>query len=93
MISQHPYKNEPLFNRIAALTREVTRLPRSGAGSYQREQIEWELVRLRRRLGSGTSDTLHRHPVLAQMWHAVEAHVDDTLVRERIKQSWLNIRV
>ena len=29
--------------------------------------------------------------VVSQMWHAVEAHVDDAVIRERIKKAWLRI--
>ena len=87
-MAQHEEKQ--LLDRVIALTSEATGLPRSPIGTYRREQIEWELMKLYRRFA-----TLFENPkgrqVLTQMWSAIETHVDDALARERIKQAWLRI--
>ena len=87
-MAQHEEKK--LLDRVIALTGEATGLPRSPLGAYRREQIEWELIKLYRRFA-----VLVGHQggcqILAQMWDAIEMHVDDALARERIKQAWLRI--
>lgn len=87
-MAQHEEKQ--LLDRVLALTSEATRLPRSPIGTYRREQIEWELMKLYRRFAALVGDQGGRQ-ILAQMWDAVETHVDDALARERIKQAWLRI--
>jgi hypothetical protein len=85
------YEEEKLLDRVTVLASESTRLPRSAVGAYRREQIEWELMQLYRRLADVAEHEQRLH-VLAQMWHAVETYVEDAVVRERIKQSWLTIK-
>ena len=87
-MAQHEEKT--LLDRVLALTREATSLPRSPIGTYRREQIEWELMKLYRRFAALVEKHEGRQ-VLAQMWSAIETHVDDALARERIKQAWLRI--
>ena len=87
-MAQHEEKT--LLDRVIALTSEATGLPRSPIGTYRREQIEWELIKLYRRFATLVENQEGRQ-VLAQMWRAIEKHVDDALARERIKQAWLRI--
>ncbi len=87
-MAQHEEKL--LLDRVVALTSEATSLPRSPIGTYRREQIEWELIKLYRRFATLLADPNGRK-VLTQMWSAIETHVDDALARERIKQAWLRI--
>lgn len=84
------YDAERLMERVQALTSEATRLPRSAVAAYRRQQIEWELVQLYRRLAEVAEHDKRLH-VLAQMWNAIETHVEDAAVRERIKTAWLRI--
>ena len=84
-------ETERLVDRVTTLTGEATRLTRFGAGSYRRQQIEWQLVQLYRRIAE-TSDHPERLRIVSQMWGAVEQHVDDAQTREHIKQAWLRIR-
>ena len=87
-MAQHEEKL--LLDRVVALTSEATSLPRSPIGTYRREQIEWELMKLYRRFAT-LMEKPNGHQVLTKMWSAIEAHVDDALARERIKQAWLRI--
>ena len=87
-MAQHAEKQ--LLDRVIALTSEATGLPRSPIGTYRREHIDWELMKLYRRFAA-LVDHQGGRPVLAQMWSAIETHVDDALARERIKQAWLRI--
>lgn len=86
------YEEEKLLDRVTVLAGEAMRLPRSATGAYRREQIEWELMQLYRRLADVAEHEQRLH-VLSQMWNAVETHVEDAAIRERIKKSWLQIRV
>ena len=79
-----------ILERVNALTSEATCLPRSPIATYRREQIEWELIKLYRRFASLVDNQKGRQ-VLTQMWGAIETHVEDVIVRERIKQAWLRI--
>jgi hypothetical protein len=85
------HEKEQLLDRVATLTQEATRLPRSAAGYYRREQIEWELIQCYRHLAD-VFEQRERHCVLEQMWKAIETNVKDVAVRDRIKQAWLQIR-
>jgi hypothetical protein len=90
MTPQQQEKDE-LLDRVGALTDEAAQLPRTAASAYRREQIDWELIRLFRSMASfeERGDQLH---VLEAMWKAIETHVESEVVRQRIKQAWLDIR-
>ena len=81
------YDEKSHLDRINVLTSEATRLPRSAYGAYRRQQIGWELMQLYSSLATRTEQL----DVVSQMWNAVEAHVDDAVIRERIKKAWLQI--
>ncbi len=84
------HEEKQLLDRVIALTSEATGLPRSPIGTYRREHIEWQLMKLYRRFAA-LVDNQEGRQVLKQMWSAIETHVDDGLAREHIKQAWLRI--
>ena len=84
------YEEEGLLDRIQALTAEATRLLRSAYGAYRRQQIEWELSQLYKSLATVVEHDKQLQ-VVSQMWDAVETHVADAVIRERIKKAWLRI--
>ncbi len=83
-------EEKSLLDRVHALTAEATRLPRSAHGAYRRQQIEWELTQLYKSLAT-VAEHDQQLQVVSQMWNAVETHVEDAVIRERIKKAWLCI--